>query len=1272
MKQGATEGTVTQEFKPSELFKDGFFLESIELILGGPPLEVIGKVAIFLMGSYATEEGESIFSSGATIILPPMAASKINESAVREAIIAAFKVVCGYSPDDKKQAFLKRLFRVIHCTTLDAEDLVDLVLRESAGRRLVAIADGSKYRDAKVSLPTPVGISSVQAQEDQWVPHVAGLCQRCVAAVRQTKSYAFIHVDEIPPQNPELEAMLVAVDGCYPCYLRYQVDLEEEIVARRAQVWTSWVLSGKSNEAVSEIQDLDISECSRLHLMLQLMYRCDRREEALALVQHLQPYLENFPKGKIVQIARIAYICGNSTTALQMLPRDLVGLGEEVWVEAGLDIATDLENDELIECYYTQLVTLFPNSERLRENCELRLFLNCQAASGHRRHVFTTVGFSVRHLEILGAFTMPAPKYEEIIEKAEKWGCEWVKLVIICCAIHAKAVDKNLDAINAACLIPSSSLYWRQAIQIILLATRAMMLEGSLPQEKREYYRIPIMAVISFLASHPRDKQTRASFSRLLSVEACGEIGLVSLAATMLNLAETSFDEISGESQCDSIAREEDADTNADVQAALMRCMEWVGEQGYGEFGITKIPQEIIGGYADQVIKLLSCMMPYAEKIERQDTELSTMNHMALVASALQPYASKEKDEDLRILRSLAGHHAHAGYFQHARNIAEQILDIGQDSGIRHRLAWFAYADVYQRCKNPIDALVGLACTFATNVTAKKEDLLREVYTVIRVLRDLKMTELASMFLPVMKKLVEDLGSDPKSDLFTLSIELGLRFTEIYQLDDQGVQTLVDDVAKACGQINDKSDVLPWAVLLGQIVRASDERSITVPIDVRRLLMALIERLGPHEAELVRTTSALLPTTHQIVSMCNNIERAMFGEDAVTDLETVSMAARRLLATPEAVTDWNKAITLAVEVLADQSITLLSSLPEVTEEWALQYAQKLNDEGVDVAFMALNDCNELLVTVVSNGKAAAIRQPPREKSFYARMQVWLEEYPKGYGLIDSYDGGNEFFRSMDALGVCLPMSEKLIIVAEPFLQQLTANLIVVHPEDDSFDYFYGSQSAVGVVPSLRWLSVARARLRAEKQEYRAWISADPGLEADSTLDIALARLSGTFEDFGFVVDTDRQLPSGMSDASLAVVVAHGGLAQEGRYLQRIRDEEKLIESPAALAESLAGVEVVILFICNGGRIDKHPWGNRTVSLPRQLLNKGVQTVIASPWPLDVKVTYNWLDPFIKAWNDGDTALKATKLANDFVASRLGNIPQYSLAMGVYGDVLITK
>ena len=270
MEETSKDAVLTQGFEPGELFKNGFTLESVDLIQGGTFREVIGRTVIFLMSACKGQEGKRMFP-GATVILPPVGASKVDENSVHEALAAGIKSLRGTSPDDEERVFLKRYVRVIHCATLEAADLAELVVRESNGR-LVAVADGSKYRDALVSLAAPVGLSGVRTAEDQWVPHVAGLCERCVAAVRQTGSYAFVHVDETPPQNPELEAMLVAIEDCYPVLLRTQDD-PEEVVVRRAPLWVSWALLIRPCEVLSRVANVTILEVANNALRVLLQHR---------------------------------------------------------------------------------------------------------------------------------------------------------------------------------------------------------------------------------------------------------------------------------------------------------------------------------------------------------------------------------------------------------------------------------------------------------------------------------------------------------------------------------------------------------------------------------------------------------------------------------------------------------------------------------------------------------------------------------------------------------------------------------------------------------------------------------------------------------------------------------------------------------------------------------------------------------------------------------------------------------------------------------------
>jgi len=141
---------------------------------------------------------------------------------------------------------------------------------------------------------------------------------------------------------------------------------------------------------------------------------------------------------------------------------------------------------------------------------------------------------------------------------------------------------------------------------------------------------------------------------------------------------------------------------------------------------------------------------------------------------------------------------------------------------------------------------------------------------------------------------------------------------------------------------------------------------------------------------------------------------------------------------------------------------------------------------------------------------------------------------------------------------------------------------------------------------------------------------------------------------------------------MAIITAHSQLMPDKKYFHRIADDGALQESPIELADALEDVELVILFVCSGGRVDRHPIYSTTVGLPKMLLNKGCRTVIASPWPLESLAPGTWLSAFMESWDSGATAMDACHHANLQVASRRDGEPQVSLAMTVYGDPLLAN
>lgn len=1275
-----------QGFDPAVLFGRGFDVGCADLVIGGSLREVVGSVTAALLIKATDKEGRQVFR-GATILLPPAEATAVTEENVFAALLWATKDMRGFPVDDEEAEVLRRIVRVVHAPSLVIDDLIHKV-EEQGKRRLIAVAEASRFRDPGVNLPVAFGASATRLPEDRWAAHVTSLCRQLVLAIQRMDSYALVHVRELPARKPENRKQLLSVDDCYVLELTREGDMEEKIAAR-SEAWVTMVIQGRLEEVVAELGGLDLSEGTRLHTLVQLVNRTGRKGDTLELLRRLQPHMPALPAEVAIQVAQFAANAGDDDLAQQLLPDGPDGIGDYIWLEEGLEVATQLEDNDRIVKFDARLEALVPGSERLRENRDRRLLLNCQEVATGDRQRLTTAGFTAHHLQLQKLLSESEPDYEAVIKMAYGWGQEWLELAVVCSAMHAWNVGRFRAAADAASTITSSEVYGRQAAQVLLYSIRALMLRELVPKEERDYYRELFQAAFQFLASNPADDSIRSNLTSLLSVESCGDQGVPLIALTMLDLAERGV----ARPPRETTPAKTKADLLSDeVRTSIVNAIRWMGERGGGEPGVSIIPRELIVASPDDVVNALRELAQRESAHLGEDADLATMEKFVFLACAVCPYATQEHDDDIRLMRLLASQFAAAGQFQHARDLAEQILLMGQTSLLRKRLAWAAFADIYHRCRNHVVALVGIACALATDVAVPSADLWQEVYTIHRILRDLGLFDLSSRFLPAMKKLLGDLGYDPATDSRVVAADLSLQLMQAHETSVEGLQELLAKIASASeSALGDRNRLFPLAVLLGQAAAKVEAAGGVVTPATRAILETALQQVGHKVANTIKTISAEKPSADAVLAMFNEVQRAASPADIARDYAAIGLAARRLLNadTHGAAVPFEAAF--AVELLADHTVQLPSSTPVMTVNWAVLYAYELNDAGCDIVFMALDEKNELSVTHVANREVRAIDQPLHNQTFRRRFDAWLLEFPRQYGNVDRSEGNNIFYLTMDELDVRLPRAARLVVVAEPALQQLTANLVVMQADDGGFDYLAGTQSSIGALPSLTWLAAARAAPRCGKTAYKAWISAqldselnegqEPGdggtvaaQEPDrvQTLDVALRRLSGSFQEFGFAVDTGRRLPRGMKDAGLAVMTAHGGLSSDGRYLRSIRDDEELVATPSALASALEGVELVILFVCSGGRIDKNPWDNSTTSLPKQLLNGGSRAVIASPWPLNVLVTYNWLEPFLRAWEAGATVLDATRRANDAVARHFGDVPQYSLAMRVYGDVLLTR
>ena len=861
------------------------------------------------------------------------------------------------------------------------------------------------------------------------------------------EGYGLVHVPEVPAQKPANVEQLLSVDDCFVATLQYDAD-PEEVLNARAQAWLSMVLQNRLPEVAKELEGLKLADGVRLHLLAQLLQRAGRNSETLDVIAQLRPSLQTLKAEVTIQVAQLAHQAGDDDLAQQLLPQGPDGIGDQLWLEQGLELATHLEDNDRIARFDAQLAELFPHSERLRENRDRRLLMNCQEAKQGESHRFTDAGFNDHQLalqERLSAFE-PDSDYEAAIDEARAWGQDWLELAAVCCAIHARSVGRTRDAADVASLITSSELYGRQATQVLLWSIRSMMLKELVLDEEHDYYRQLFQSAFRFLARHPEDRDVRLGLTTLLSVESCGDMGLPLVALTMLDFAEEGVQ--LAQPRADSF---EDRAVELDeaVRISMENGMHWLGELDGGEFGVTVVPRELVVANPNDVVRTIGRMVHLASGQEGENVDLRFMQQLVLLACAISPHATQERDEDIRLMRLLASQFATEGQFQQARDLAEQVLLMGQSTPLRRRLAWQAFADIYHRCRNHVVALVGLACALASEVCVEKTDLWHEVYAIHRVLRDLGLFDLSRQFLPAMKSLLADLGFDADKDPRIVAAELSVRLMETDGAAAEPLREILSEATQACeNELGHRNRLLPLAVLLGQTVLKAEGAGIDVSQRTHETLRRALEQVGARTADMVRTLSTAMPSPRDVLEMFNGVQRAMYVSDVARDYTAISLAARRLLdSSPEgASTPSDKAF--AVELLADHTVAHAGDAPAMTVDWPTQYARELNHAGLDVAFLAVDGEGELTVTLVSGGVARSVEQPRHEQAFRRRFHTWLEDYPKNYGHVERSEGNNIFYITMEKLDVRLPQSKQLVVVAEPFLQQLTANLVVVQPEDD--------------------------------------------------------------------------------------------------------------------------------------------------------------------------------------------------------------------------------
>lgn len=1245
-------------YDPRELYTRGLWPGQADLVVGAPTNQVIGRTAawsLFLLDG--ADNGRAFL--GITVVAPPQIVWPESDAQILDMILEGVNYLRSSELESAEVAEVRRQLTIRRCTDLSTAALIAHVEQAAAEeRQFILVPMAHVYADPALEKAASYGKASVVLFEDRWVPQVIAWVPACIRAIKATRGYLVIEVTESPPGSLEHRQNLDDVQDLYPAYCRWDGLTDPgPLIHANAQRWTMLALTGRVDEALQEIQALNIADAFKHQLEIQILSRGSDFERTLQALRNFDQSGQTLPPDLAVRFGRIAHRAGDNSLACQLIGAGIDEIVSQPILEATMLTCERLHNPDLEARAYRRLAAVFPASDEIQHYHERLVIKICAAgANSHAGEMAKRIPLPAFEGELVEVLLDGAPKGSDVLELTSRAASVRERdLVLLGGATRALGLGDSTDAIALATRVSSPSHFDRLACLALLAAMRRRLLEEAGPYDSGTPFGESLAYLRHFIATHPGDSELREAFTSLFTVSLSAGSGLPILAAQALDLASRGLDVAPPSSNEPEVEIDE-------LKSFLARAAAWQKLTAGLEVSFTTMPSDVIGGDPAAMLNALSRLIHHMAQ-GKEEGDLNDAERLSFLACTIARHVA-DTSVDINALRMIACRLIQEGRSQRARDLAEQIMQIAGESRIRQRLAWSAYADIYHRTRSPVDALVGLNCALALDQRIEADDAWWEAYILLRIARDVGLAHIAKLVLDSMRALQELMPQNPLQETRLESLELGLRLMDQQDRSLGTLEELTNDAERHCrSALGSRDEQLPAISLLAQALGLFEQAGGHPSEGTRTLLRDVLTSLDPQQAEFVRALAAVAPTIDDAVTLRGRVEQARYAEDVPGDLFTVEIVARRVLRAGAAMNAAD--VASAIELLADHALDPPEVQP-MNANWPISFLTEVRPCEGAILMAALDTDGALVTLTMTENSAKVDKTATKGASFHRRLAKWSEHYPFGYGIVEREEGNNIFFQTMEELPVPLPAGRRVVVIAEPGLQLIPLNLLLVDRN------FAGISMAMGYVPSLTWLEAIRRRPRIAFGRRIAWLSEAREDGKSSAIEMVLNVTRETLERAGFDLSTSTSVPEGLAEAQIAVVAAHGSVACDGKYFHRISDEGELVLTPRTLASAVGGAEMVILFVCSAGRTDPHPFLNTAVGMPNLLLAAGTRTVIASPWPLSSTVPGPWLEAFMEAWDAGETALDANFAANARVQKRYGYEPQHSLAMAVYGDPYLDK
>jgi hypothetical protein len=1232
-----------------EFFQTVILAKTNLVFLGASQQRRIGELALVVLTMLKGPDDRPAFSQVAVLLPPDLPDTIIEE------LHAAALGFRGYGLNDDEQRILSLRLTVLRVSSLDRPRLIKKV-QEASEKTFIVIVNGAHYRASDDPAQR-----AILTAEDQWTQPLVRLTAECNEVLPQA-SCILVDTGVFLPKLVKNRKILQDKDDCTLWGAESKRPIDERFLARQRK-WIELVRQGRSHMVLPEIEVLEeFTAADRLALAIQVLHQGDDSEQAIAFLRrYLDSGFDPSPE-QYLQLAEVAASAKESKLCADLLVRCVEHLQHQLLLERAARLSGLIESPDVEKICVARLRALYPDSSGLTDHRLKRLIRACGRLEAYE--VFDPnplpfdnfahfVADAMRHNEI--------PDYSALLRDVEARWPEWFTTAAAAGATNAYARGLPMHALQQSVLVGSDTPLARRSAKILLWCLERLIL-GRNP-ESEEYLSTAVVWTLKYLAREPSDTQIRERLDELTSIDVSGRLGGVVLAHALLRLRPA-------ELKVEDISEPIDSRFNEELFSEFLRSsFEWLNDLGAVDLSTVSIPSELLPYSAPLTLQHIENLVQH---IIRQD-EGDDAEFLRIIVPLTFAVGSHIPNGvgDLVILRSATSRLSLIGETQTARDFVEGGLRTTRGNPERARLAWHAYADVFNRAGNASKALLALGCAAATEARIDAAQAYYEAMGVVRALRDMNLTPFAYGVLSRCRALLKAMNAD-RSMMHRLdTVRLGLIFRELAAERSDDVEAwsrlLGELTANLKLIIKADDELMPVLVLCTQAHQLCRSLGIQVEAEDEERVREAAAKLGVVSSGLFRIAANEVPDAEYLFDLAKALQSVRYSEDIGFDVQWMTRAARAFLA-EDANLSSPPIVAFAAELLADHGVKGISSddaprLPNEIEAPG-RVLDMITADGVAVEMLVF-DANDVVVRLkVNNGDTTVNREA--DCFSIERMNVWSLTFPYGFGLDENNRDPNLFYSGMRGLELSGDTGSPCVFVYDTKLNRVPPQLLLAEGD------FLGRKVATAVIPSLTWLGDALGVANRHHESPYAWISTDSRREDDRTLFTVAERLADTLQEHGIPLDTGATLPAALRQAELAIVAAHGGLTEDKTFFQVVSDEASLQMSALDMARALEGAGVVVLFVCSGGRQTEHPIASTTVGLPKQLLDRGCSVVIASPWPLDSRVPSHWLPTFLSRWVNGDRLIDANYAANLAVSKAMGDSPRDTMAMTLYGNPLLRR